>query len=534
MGGEAAVASALRTRARLCALYGGMLFAVSMGKTAHALPISKLVMPGPLIQGHADLEEECMKCHVPFERGLQTSLCLDCHKDVAADIRASVGYHGRVGLGAKPKCSRCHADHKGRDADIVVLDRDTLDHSLTDFPLVGLHRELACQGCHLPDVHLRETPSQCIDCHRSDDHHRGEMGEKCAQCHTPNGWDQAEFDHDTTKFALRGAHAEVSCDQCHGEARYENTPSDCASCHLLDDVHGGRHGRKCGDCHQPSKWKQVSFEHDRETDFELVGRHREVRCYACHKSNDNVYETDLDRSCVSCHGLDDPHKRRNGDKCESCHTPNGWAEVGFDHGVDTDFALVGKHVGVSCRACHPGDLYKDKPATDCYSCHRTDDPHDGRQGQRCDECHVAEGWGSDVFFDHDITRFPLEGLHALAPCEACHVSAVYRGTSRRCAECHQEDEPHGGALGSDCARCHNPNAWDAWIFDHQTDTDFALDGSHEGLACAACHTHPAAEHVEQSAACYACHRLDDAHRGAFGRLCASCHVTSSFKELHLR
>ena len=83
-------------------------------------------MPGDVIKGHAKLESECSNCHVLMNKSGQDRLCLDCHKDVAADVAGKRGYHGRIELGA---CRSCHTDHKGRDARIVKLDERTFDHA---------------------------------------------------------------------------------------------------------------------------------------------------------------------------------------------------------------------------------------------------------------------------------------------------------------------------------------------------------------------------------------------------------------------
>ena len=40
---------------------------------------------------------------------------------------------------------------------------------------------------------------------------------------------------------------------------------------------------------------------------------------------------------------------------------------------------------------------------------------------------------------------------------------------------------------------------------HNNQTDFKLDGSHEGLECEACHKQPVEEEINLSARCNACH-----------------------------
>ncbi len=100
----------------------------------------KLVMPGELVQGHAKLQKDCANCHELFTKGAQTRLCIACHKDIAKDRDMSRGLHGKRPDASKANCNTCHTDHKGRSADIVQFDKETFNHALTNFPLVGGHQ----------------------------------------------------------------------------------------------------------------------------------------------------------------------------------------------------------------------------------------------------------------------------------------------------------------------------------------------------------------------------------------------------------
>jgi len=498
---------------------------------AHAQPFTRLIMPGEVIAGHAKYESSCEKCHQPFSKESQRRLCLDCHKEIDADIVKATGFHGRIPKILEIECKHCHSEHMGRKADIVQLDKETFDHTATDFVLRGSHLEVACGSCHETGKKYREAPSACIDCHRSDDVHKGKLGAKCADCHSETGWVEAKFDHGKTEFPLRGAHAEVTCASCHPAQRYENTPKDCYSCHRLQDVHRGKYGKQCEKCHSSVKWTKSSFDHAK-TDFPLTGKHDEVPCNACHKGG--LYDEELPTDCYSCHKHDDDHRGRNGTKCEDCHRTDSWTKVRFDHDKQTDFPLRGRHGEIACEACHRGNLETEKLESDCYSCHRHDDVHEGSQGTKCQSCHDERGWGGKVRFDHDLTRFPLIGMHAAAPCEECHADAVYRDTERSCNGCHAADDVHERRLGPDCATCHNPNGWALWRFDHDTQTDYPLTGSHAGLDCLACHKTPVKGSIDLSHACYACHRADDVHRGSYGRFCERCHTTEAFTDLRLQ
>ena len=141
--------------------------------------LEKLVIPGPVIQGHVKVEKECDKCHEPFSRQSQTRLCLDCHKETAADRQSRKGFHGLQPNAAKQECRHCHTDHKGREADINQLDRETFDHSFSNYQLKDAHKTVRCEGCHLPKVIFRKAPGRCFDCHKAVDPHKRRLGEKC-------------------------------------------------------------------------------------------------------------------------------------------------------------------------------------------------------------------------------------------------------------------------------------------------------------------------------------------------------------------
>lgn len=492
---------------------------------ASAVNLETLMMPGKVIEGHAKYEEKCDSCHQPFSKDRQDTLCRNCHEDVDADIVNETGLHGRS-RARETECRHCHTDHKGRDRDIVQLDSGTLDHESTDYPLRGAHTTASCGACHVDGDKYRDAPVLCSACHEADDIHSGTLGDQCADCHTEGSWQRTDFDHDNTDFVLREKHAELECNSCHINEQYKDTVTQCHGCHSLNDVHAGRYGNKCGDCHTEEDWTQSRFDHRRDTRYPLTGRHRREPCDACHTGE--LYREKLKTDCIACHRNDDEHSGRYGNKCGSCHTNEDWQKAKYDHNSKTEYPLRGKHEDVACTACHRGDVYSENLKTDCYSCHVTDDVHKGQEGQLCHQCHDEHGWSERIRFEHDMADFPLIGLHAATPCEECHINARFKTAATECHACHQSGDVHEQQLGPDCERCHNPNGWSLWEFEHDLLTDFPLDGAHEGIDCLLCHDSPAAHGVQQSASCADCHRQDDVHDGQFGRNCERCHNTESF------
>ena len=508
------------------------MLAAGFQLSARSASIETLVMPGPVSVVHAEIEAECSECHAAFSKTLQRDLCLSCHehKNVMEDLAAGTGFHGRFEPARNVECATCHNEHEGREADIAGLDTETFDHAFTNFALEGTHAELVCETCHETGGPYREAPSVCFDCHQDDDGHKGQLGEDCGSCHRETAWEITSFDHTKyTNFTLTGAHRVVDCAVCHTNQRYEGIPTDCYSCHQLNDHHGEEYGRDCKQCHQTEDWKKTTFDHADISGFALQGRHSEIDCSSCHQGN--LFNAPLARECPSCHLVDDVHQGSNGTDCSACHNNRQWSNASFDHQADTDFPLQGAHLELGCQDCHTGrssDLALD---TACFSCHQVNDVHQADLGENCARCHQDTGWRVDVLFDHDLTSFPLIGLHTVALCEACHPSPRYSDTSGLCTDCHGQDDSHQGSLGTDCGACHNPNDWRLWEFDHDASTDFMLDGAHSDTGCQSCHEAGGNYEVKPPSTCVTCHRSDDIHAGQFGRLCSRCHNTRSFDEL---
>ncbi len=537
------------------------------------------ISPGDLSRAHADLEgiSNCTQCHELGEK-VTDQKCLACHTEIQSLINRKSGYHANREV-VRQDCAVCHSDHHGRNFDMVRFDQDAFDHNLTGYRLEGEHGRIECRDCHvsenIADREIRSRPQTflgleeaCLSCH--EDFHQATLSEDCRQCHDMEAFRPApRFDHDDADFALRGAHTEVDCRECHavttrsGREFQEFTGldfADCASCH--EDAHNARLPGNCAQCHTESSFNDhgslAGFEHG-ATGFDLRGSHAEVSCFACHAQRSDPQTVFADQrrvsenNCASCHA--DVHNGKFGADCASCHRESSFLSLKrmdfFDHSV-TDYPLEGKHQGVDCRECHTGRFTNPIDFSACTNCHS--DYHQGDFAQNgvspdCVECHSLEkGFDYSLFTleQHRETKFPLEGAHVATPCYACHVDEReerwrFRDLGSDCADCHED--LHQGFISESyypdqaCAVCHVNESWARVDFDHRR-TDWPLDGKHLEVACRDCHfventSLPAGfeqRFATLSTDCYTCH--ENVHGRVFEvdgvTDCTRCHVTDNW------
>lgn len=361
----------------------------------------------------------------------------------------------------------------------------------------------------------------------------GILGSVCSDCHTETVWTNVQFDHGATGFSLTGAHTGAECSGCHRNQTFVGAPVQCSVCHARDDVHQGRNGTNCSSCHSDLAWNPPLFDHTTISGFALTGAHSSTSCQSCHTVD---LETSLARTCIGCHRNDDPHAGSLGESCGSCHNTVAWAATDFDHVGVSGFALNGAHAQAECAACHMATTAAGIAArpgvvaalpVECAGCH-SDDPHLGQLGNDCAGCHFETAWTGRVLFDHDLTHFPLVGIHATTSCADCHSSVAFHDAEDQCADCHASDDVHSGGFGAVCSTCHNPTAWQSWMFDHDLVAGFPLTGAHASIDCGTCHGSRLDDLAGAATNCAQCHRNDDPHDGRFGGSCGDCHTTESF------
>lgn len=265
----------------------------------------------PLRDKHRDAR--CDSCHKDLRfREKLASACFDCHQ---RDDREK-GHRGRYG----ENCKSCHAE-KAWKAVIFVHDRDTR------FALRGKHLQVKCDSCHKGSLYRDKIDDRCVACHEGDDKHKMQLGKQCERCHNERNWRDAPFDHNQSRFPLRGRHDGLECRKCHLTPAFKDAKPECASCHAKDDHHKERLGPRCEQCHNVRGWKTWDFDHNLRSRFKLTGAHVKAKCYACHTApvRDKLV---LASDCASCHAKkDDIHFGSYGAQCERCHVADNWRKI---------------------------------------------------------------------------------------------------------------------------------------------------------------------------------------------------------------
>ncbi len=365
------------------------------------------------------------------------------------------------------------------------------------------HRQLEgiknCTQCHV--LGERVTNQKCLDCHQ-------ELNKRIE--------------------ADKGFHASV-------EVKGKN----CVACH------NEHHGRK----YDLTKLNEDEFNHDL-TGYLLEGEHQNLDCAECHKTEHiqnkeikalNRTFLGLSNDCVSCHN--DFHQGTLSNNCLSCHDYNTFRPAPKFNHDETNFPLLGKHNSVECLECHQMDHlngnefqhFANVEHSNCTSCHK--DEHQGRLGQNCTECHDHNSFHEIrkiETFNHDLTAYPLEGMHQKVECMECHKNSYTEPIKHdKCSTCHNDE--HNGQFtskdpNSDCAECHNLKGFDYTLFsiEKHNQTNFKLEGAHLATPCFSCHQEQGEWlFTNKETTCVACHENEHENKMSVKFTdqngCANCH-----------
>jgi hypothetical protein len=281
----------------------------------------------------------------------------------------------------------------------------------------------------------------------------------------------------------------------------------------------------------------------------------EGQCDLCHKPFGGI-----DRDfCLVCHfSISDEIALSTGihtnvrlfGECQRCHPDHqgkgfdpSIAELDFYDHESAKFSLIWHQVDyqakpLDCSACHMDD-YSTVNNVLCIECHGSSNrsfitTHLEDFGDQCTDCHDGIDTISD--FDHQETKFPLNGLHSTTACVDCHQAGEFESQDLECFSCHAEPDEHTKLFDTNCIDCHTSEGWSPAaigeeLFNHETQTPFSLvrhqrDYSDQLLVCLDCHT--SFEILDVLPQCNQCHQGNskeflDEHINQFGESCLICH-----------
>jgi hypothetical protein len=389
--------------------------------------------------------------------------------------------------------------------------RTTFDHLTTGFELIGQHRDLPCESCHVNAI-FKGTPRDCSACHgvgtavhaTSKPASHILASDRCDACHSPIAWNPATtFDH---------TEARGSCSTCHNNVQAQGK----GATHIDTDL-------ECDACHSTIGWAGAVFNHAGVTSG----------CASCH---DGVHATGkpanhipTDLPCESCHTSTTtwagalsmpPNHIPTTAPCQQCHTTASNFAL---------FSVTGVHQGVTqCLSCHGPSV---AGTFDNVTIKTLDSNHFPIGSLDCNGagCHSITNVNPGGFLigAASITSPTLSVVGhttiagAVAACSTCHETAPYLGmvpgggTASDARPSAALDKTH--PTSGDCGGCHT------------TTPTFALDVTGAGLPanhiptsapCAQCHT---------TAGNYALYSVTGTHQGVTA--CLSCHgpsVASTF------
>ena len=261
------------------------------------------------------------------------------------------------------------------------------DHDSTGYPLVGLHRSVTCESCHVGGI-FEGTETRCESCHGGGSSlapgkplSHIPSSNRCEDCHRALGWEDAVFDH----FGI-----ETACVRCHdGVISRGKGPFHVAT------------SNRCEDCHTTVAWEDARFDH-----------------------------TGITANCSSCHdggtaaGKPPTHLPTSA-SCELCHTTLAWSPATFDHSTVTG----------GCRGCHDGVTSTGKDGGHFVT------------NRECNVCHDVADW-APLIFRHLSAAYPGDHRRRV-DCSDCHqgnsemVPWRFPAYQPDCAGCHASDFKSG-------------------------------------------------------------------------------------------
>lgn len=344
--------------------------------------------PVSLAGAHAGVS--CTACHTTTPYSTVKTTCDGCHH---ADYVATTN-PSHTAAGYSTDCASCHQV-------VVAWAGAAVNHPTTPLALTGVHAGRQCTDCHLAGQPYAAVKTTCDGCHHTDfvaakdpNHVAAGFAVTCTDCHAMvAGWAGAAYaNHSTAPInPKQGAHAAVTCAQCHTTSPYSSAPKTCDGCHHADYVAttnpshtAAKFAVTCADCHQiVAGWTGATYANHPSTPLAMTGQHALSlrQCTDCHTTS--TYAS-VATTCDGCHhttfvGVTDPNHLAAGmgafaaANCANCHSPTktAWTSPTWTHMTIVKPQSVRlPHQGASCADCH--QVSTDYTVKSCAKsgCHR--------------------------------------------------------------------------------------------------------------------------------------------------------------------
>ncbi len=425
-----------------------------------------------------------------------------------------------------------------------AADRTPFDHLTTGFELIGQHRDLPCESCHVNAI-FKGTPRDCGACHGVGTTVRATAkpvshiltSNNCAACHTPVAWNPAvNFDHAEVRGSCSSCHngvqaqgkgpthiaTDLECNACHSTIgwagavfKHTNVTGGCARCHngmgatgppampphiptgampIVADLTNA----PCEACHLATNfvsWSGTAMNHPAVTPPML--------CANCHEAGKSFFGVTIVTRPATVKGVVHP---ATGD-CGLCHTSTVSFALGnlmpaghiptaqactLCHANLSDFTQkVMDHTGITsgCATCHAAGLSFFDMAPLVLKTPAAN--HINFGSAACESCHSNSTFTAPP-------GFTFTNASGTAPPAMVHTAVA----SLNCASCHSLNQTDSGTPATktlpsihvpfgaaNCSACHGGAPFSTFIFTNVSGTaaPAMVHSAVTAIACSTCH-----------------------------------------------
>ncbi len=412
------------------------------------------------------------------------------------------------------------------------VERTAFDHLTTGFELLGKHRDLPCESCHVNAI-FKGTPRDCASCHGVGTQVRATKkptshiltSNRCEGCHTPVAFSPAvNFDHAEVQGSCSSCHNNVQaqgkgpthidtnleCNACHSTIgwagavfNHNGITTGCASCHDGAKAKGmppthipiGTPAAPCEACHIPTKYTSFS---GATMNHPAVGT-PPMLCTVCHEAGMSFFGVTIvtrppaphptTGDCYQCHTSFTTFKGGTGQPAG--HIPTTQPCV-LCHSNPADYKVyVMMHNGITsgCATCHgPGKSFTNMAPPTLVLPPAN---HIGYGGAACESCHSNTNFtipGGFIFANASGTAPPAMVHSAVSTlrCDSCHASGLTFAGAPPTKVFPANHVPIGGA---DCGVCHGNTSFSSFMFTNASGTvaPAMVHSAVSAIVCSTCH-----------------------------------------------